>query len=114
MIANALSDIVRCAIKQEMKLQKLLLILRHPYNFGSQDPNYNILTFHSTLNGANDNTDVVVPNSSNRVLSSEVLCGFDFKTNPECYITTSFQLIVTPVPQVEKMYLYAHPIRCPY
>jgi hypothetical protein len=29
MIANALSDI-RCAIKQEMKLQKLLLILRHP------------------------------------------------------------------------------------
>jgi hypothetical protein len=65
----------------------------------------------------NDNTDVVVPNSSNRVLSSEVLwVRLQNISNPECYITTSFQLIVTPVPQVdffEDVYA-ALPIRCPY
>jgi hypothetical protein len=31
-------------------------------------------------------------------------------SNPECYITTSFQLIVTPVPQVDFFKMYAHPI----
>jgi hypothetical protein len=50
MIANALSDIVRCAIKQEMKLKSYFNLAPSINTILSQDPNYNILTFHSTLN----------------------------------------------------------------
>lgn len=70
---------------------------------GSQDPSYNILTFHSTQTGANNNTGVVAPTSSNILLSSNQTLWIRLQniSNIDCHTTTSFDLIVTPLPEVD-------------
>lgn len=70
---------------------------------GSQDSTYNILTFHSTLAGANNNTAVVAIKTNNFLLSSSrtIWARIQNISNPSCYITASIELIVTPLPQVD-------------
>lgn len=70
---------------------------------GSQDTSYNILTFHSSSTGANDNTNVITLNPSNQLLSPSTTLWARLQnvSNPNCYVVTSFQLIVTPLPEVD-------------
>lgn len=70
---------------------------------GLQDPTYNIITFHSSLAGANNNTNIIQPNLSNQLLSSSTTIWVRLQniSNPNCFAVTSFQLKVNPLPQVD-------------
>jgi gliding motility-associated-like protein len=70
---------------------------------GLQNPLYNKLSFHSTLAGANNNTNSVTPNASNILLSSSSTLWVRLQniSDSNCYVVTSFQLTVTPLPQVD-------------
>lgn len=70
---------------------------------GSQNTSYNILTFHSSETGANSNTNRITPNSSNQLLSPSTTLWVRLQniSDPNCYVITSFNLIVTPLPEVD-------------
>lgn len=70
---------------------------------GSQNTSYNILTFHSLETSANSNTDSITLNSTNQLLSASTTLWVRLQniSNPSCYVITSFNLIVTPLPEVD-------------
>lgn len=70
---------------------------------GSQNTSYNMLTFHSSETGANSNTNRITLNSSNQLLSPSTTLWVRLQniSNPNCYVITSFNLIVTPLPEVD-------------
>ena len=69
---------------------------------GLQDPTYNILSFHSSLAEANANTNSIVPNASNILSSSNTLwIRLQNISDNNCFVVTSFQLTVSPLPQVD-------------
>jgi gliding motility-associated-like protein len=70
---------------------------------GLQDPAYNILSFHSSLAGANNNTNIISTNASNILLSSSTTVWVRLQniSDTNCFIVTSFQLTVTPLPPVD-------------
>jgi hypothetical protein len=64
------SDLTLCTRNaSEAPLKADFNLTSHKCYLGSQDRSYNILTFHSEA-GANNNTAIIVPNSSNVLLSS--------------------------------------------
>lgn len=104
-ISSSPNDITLCARNTtdfppkanfDLTTQKNLIL-------GLQNPTYNMLSFHSTINGANNNTDIIVPNASNILLSANSTLWVRLQniSNPACYVITSFQLIVTPIPEVD-------------
>lgn len=104
-IATSPSNITLCARNTSENPPKANFNLTNTRNsiLGSQDPAYNIITFHSTLAGANDNTAVLAVNSSNIVLSASrtIWARIQNISNIGCYITVSIELIVTPLPPVD-------------
>ncbi|SEG47101.1 T9SS type B sorting domain-containing protein [Flavobacterium urumqiense] len=70
---------------------------------GSQNTSYNILTFHSSETEAKSNTNILTLNSSNQLLSPSTTLWVRLQniSNPSCYVITSFNLIVTPLPEVD-------------
>ncbi|MBG6061328.1 gliding motility-associated-like protein [Flavobacterium sp. CG_9.1] len=70
---------------------------------GTQDASYNILSFHTSSAGANNNTNTVSLNSSNQILSPSTTLWVRLQntSNSNCYVVTSFQLIVNPLPAVD-------------
>ncbi|TDE01228.1 T9SS type B sorting domain-containing protein [Flavobacterium sandaracinum] len=70
---------------------------------GSQNTTYNILTFHSSSAGANNNTTIITLNASNQILSPSrtLWVRLQNTSNNNCYVVTSFQLIVNPLPEVD-------------
>ncbi|WP_369753226.1 choice-of-anchor L domain-containing protein [Flavobacterium sp. WC2409] len=70
---------------------------------GAQNPLYTILTFHSSLAGATNNSNTIIPNSSNILLSSSTTLWVRLQniSSNNCFVVTSFQLTVTPLPQVD-------------
>ena len=71
--------------------------------FGSQNTSYNILTFHSSETGANNNTNIITLNSSSQLLSPSTTLWIRLQniSNPTCYVVSSFDLIVNPLPEVD-------------
>ena len=70
---------------------------------GLQNPAYNNLSFHSSLAGANNNTNIISPNTNNVLLSSTNMVWVRLQniSDSNCFIVTSFQLTVTPLPSVD-------------
>lgn len=70
---------------------------------GSQNTLYNILTFHSSETGANSNTNSITLNLSNQLLSASTTLWVRLQniSNPSCYVITSFNLIVSPLSEVD-------------
>ncbi len=70
---------------------------------GTQDPTYNLISFHYTLLGAQNNTNNIPLTSSDQVLldSRTVYVRLQNYSNLDCYVTSSFQITVTPLPLVD-------------
>ncbi|WP_074724388.1 T9SS type B sorting domain-containing protein [Flavobacterium frigoris] len=104
-ISSIVPDITLCARNNTDPSPHAIFDLTNHKNLilGSQDISYNILSFHSSNNGANTNTDVIILNPKNELFTSEVTLWVRVQniSNPECFVTASFQLIVTPIPQVD-------------
>lgn len=71
--------------------------------FGSQSQIYNKISYHSTLVGANTNTDLLIPSATSVLLSISRILYVRIQniSNPNCYITTSFELLVKLKPVVD-------------
>ncbi|MEZ7503788.1 choice-of-anchor L domain-containing protein [Flavobacterium sp. Arc2] len=104
-IATTPSNITLCALSASENPPKADFDLNTSIAsiLGSQDTTYNILTFHTTLAGANNNTAILAIKTNNFLLSSSrtIWARIQNISNPDCYITTSFDLIVTPLPEVD-------------
>jgi gliding motility-associated-like protein len=104
-ISTIPSNLTLCARNTSEVAPKANFNLTAPINavLGSQDRSYNILTFHRTESGANNNEDFIVPNSSNVLLSSNLTLWIRLQniSSIGCYATTSFSLIVTPLSEVD-------------
>ncbi|MBP2282957.1 gliding motility-associated-like protein [Flavobacterium sp. CG_23.5] len=104
-ISSIPNDITLCARNTTDFPPQANFDLTTPKNsiLGLQNQTYNILSFHSTLNGANTNTDIITPNASNILITSNSTLWVRLQniSNPACYVTTSFKLIVTPIPEVD-------------
>jgi gliding motility-associated-like protein len=70
---------------------------------GTQDSAYNILTFHLTQLGADTNTAFVNVSPTNNIVSASTTLWARIQniSNPDCYTTVSWDLIVTPLPEVD-------------
>lgn len=70
---------------------------------GTQDPTYNLISFHTSLLGAQNNTNILFPNSSNIMLSPTriIYVRLGNSSNSSCFATTSFKLTVIPIPEVD-------------
>jgi gliding motility-associated-like protein len=70
---------------------------------GFQNPSYNILSFHSSLAEANANTNSIAPNATNILLTSSGTLWIRLQniSDSTCFVVTSFQITVTPLPQVD-------------
>jgi gliding motility-associated-like protein len=70
---------------------------------GTQSSAYNVISFHTTLPSANSNTNVLAtsPTGIIRTASRTVWVRLQNISNTGCFVTTSFQLIVTPLPKVD-------------
>ena len=71
--------------------------------FGSQSQIYNKISYHSTQVGADTNTALLFPNVTSVLLSISrtLYVRIQNISNPNCYITTSFELFVKPKPSVD-------------
>lgn len=71
---------------------------------GNLDPELYRITFHRNESDANSNTNRFILNSGNLISPSRtVWARLQIISNPGCYITTSFELIVKPIPNVDKL-----------
>jgi gliding motility-associated-like protein len=70
---------------------------------GPQSSAYNVISFHTTLPSANSNTNILAtsPTGIIRSASRTVWVRLQNISNTGCFVTTSFQLIVTPLPKVD-------------
>jgi gliding motility-associated-like protein len=70
---------------------------------GAQSSDYNVISFHTTLPSANSDTNVLEtsPTGIIRTSSGTVWVRLQNISNTGCFVTTSFQLIVTPLPKVD-------------
>ena len=70
---------------------------------GSQDPTYNIVSFHSTQQGADNKTAIINPNANNQIstVSTTIYIRIQNVSNPNCYTTTSLVLTASPLPKVD-------------
>ena len=70
---------------------------------GSQNTSYNTLTFHSSETGANNNTNNITLTASSQLLSPSTTLWIRLQniSDPTCYVVTSFNLIVNPLPEVD-------------
>jgi gliding motility-associated-like protein len=70
---------------------------------GPQPSTYTILSFHTTLPSANSNTNILgtSPTGIIRTATQTVWVRLQNVSNTGCFVTTSFQLIVTPIPKVD-------------
>ncbi|MFV8368082.1 choice-of-anchor L domain-containing protein [Flavobacterium sp. LB2R40] len=70
---------------------------------GSQSNTYNLLSVHSTLTGANNNTNRVTLNSGNELVSPSATLWVRLQniSDNNCFVVTSFKLIVNPLPTVD-------------
>lgn len=71
--------------------------------FGSQSQIYNKISYHSTFAGSNTNTDLLIPSVASVLLSISrtLYVRIQNISNPNCYTTTSFELLVKPKPFVD-------------
>ncbi|HLN95420.1 MAG TPA: choice-of-anchor L domain-containing protein, partial [Flavobacterium sp.] len=68
---------------------------------GSQNPSQYVVTFHTTLNGAINSTNLLPLNNGRLIRSSgTIFIRVQAGNNPTCFVTSSIQLIVTPLPTV--------------
>ena len=70
---------------------------------GAQSSVYNILTFHSTSAGANNNTNLVTLSTGNQLSSSSTTLWVRLQniSDNNCFAVSSFKLIVKPLPEVD-------------
>lgn len=70
---------------------------------GTQSSVYNVISFHTTLPSANANINILAtsPTGIIRTASRTVWVRLQNISNTGCFVTTSFQLIVTPLPKVD-------------
>jgi gliding motility-associated-like protein len=70
---------------------------------GTQSSAYNVISFHTTLPSANSNINILQtsPTGIIRTASRTVWVRLQNVSNTGCFVTTSFQLIVTPLPKVD-------------
>ena len=104
-IANTPAAAILCSRNLSENPQKALFNLTSQIAsiIGSQNTLYNLLTFHSSEAGANNNTNSITLNSSNQLLSSSTTLWVRVQnsSNSTCYVVTSFNLIVNPLPEVD-------------
>jgi gliding motility-associated-like protein len=70
---------------------------------GTQSSVYNVISFHTTLLSANNNINIldISPTGIIRTASRTIWVRLQNISNATCFVTTSFQLIVTPLPKVD-------------
>lgn len=70
---------------------------------GTQDPNLNLISFHNSLSGADNNNDLAAVMAGNMLTTETktIFVRIQNITNTSCYVTTSFELIVSPSPKVD-------------
>lgn len=70
---------------------------------GSQSSTYNIISFHTTLASANSNTNILAtsPTRIIRTATRTIWARLQNASNTGCFVTTSFQLSVIPLPKVD-------------
>ena len=68
--------------------------------FGLQSTTYNIISYHSFLAGANINNTNIINASGNTILlssSTTMWARLQNISNDNCFVVTSFQIIVSPL-----------------
>ncbi|RTY84628.1 T9SS type B sorting domain-containing protein [Flavobacterium sp. ZB4P23] len=71
--------------------------------FGLQNTTYNIISYHSSFAGANNNTNIINTGGSTILLSSSTTIWARLQniSNDNCFVVTSFQITVSPLPLVD-------------
>lgn len=70
---------------------------------GTQNPLFYTVSFHSSLDGANNNTNLIALTSNNIILTSDqtVWTRLQNNSNHECYAVSSFNIKVVQAPNVD-------------
>ncbi|WP_229724577.1 T9SS type B sorting domain-containing protein [Winogradskyella forsetii] len=69
---------------------------------GSQDPTTYSVSYHATQDGADNNTDILSTSHTNTASPDQqtIYVRVEDPAHPDCYGSTSFEIIVNPLPEV--------------
>ncbi|WP_299122234.1 choice-of-anchor L domain-containing protein, partial [uncultured Winogradskyella sp.] len=100
-IANTPMDMEACDDVSNDGLATFDLSTQESDILGVQDTNIYIVSFHNSQSDADDNIGALPKNYSNTTPNLEtVFARVEDSLHPDCYGTTSFDLVVDPLPQV--------------
>ncbi len=104
-IANTPTDITVCARNMtELPLKGIFnLTNEKALILGTQNPSYNLISFHSNLTDAQNNTNPIALNTANEFISASttLFVRLQNSTNIDCFTTSSFKITVIPIPEVD-------------
>ncbi|MHA7843245.1 MAG: PKD domain-containing protein, partial [Winogradskyella sp.] len=100
-IANQPADMEACDDASNDGFATFDLSTQETFILGAQDPAVYDVSFHPTQDDANFNTGALPTNYTNINPNTEtIFVRVQDPANPDCYGTTSFNLIVNPLPEV--------------
>jgi hypothetical protein len=100
-VANQAPDLVACARSQALN-NSFNLSQQTPIILGSQSTTMNVLTYHTSFNDATNDINPVTGNLSYALFpSTTIYVRVENASDPTCFVISSFNLIVNPVPVVD-------------
>ena len=101
-VANQAPDLVACARSQALNNSFFNLSQQTPIILGSQSTTMNVLTYHTSFNDATNDINPVTGNLSYALFpSTTIYVRVENASDPTCFVISSFNLIVNPVPVVD-------------
>ncbi|WP_229719348.1 choice-of-anchor L domain-containing protein [Winogradskyella schleiferi] len=101
-IATTPPDMLACDAAGDDGIEEFDLSAQESAILGTQDPSVYNVTFHGTQDGADNNMDILSTSYSNTTSPDQqtIYVRVEDPSYPECYGTTSFTLIVNPLPAI--------------
>ncbi|PWA07253.1 T9SS type B sorting domain-containing protein [Flavobacterium psychrotolerans] len=101
-IANKPPDITQCAIKAGTNTSQIQPSKQNPFILNGQSATSNIITYYTSISDANTNTNPL-GNVYTGIDGTIIYARIENSTDTSCFSTTSFKLIVNPLPEVDKL-----------
>ena len=102
-VANVAPDLMGCSVSQTQLRVRFNLTQQAPTILNGQSPAINIITYYTSLNNANTGTNPISTPNSYLSNAQTIYVRVQNVSDATCFSTTSFNLIVMPLPPVDDL-----------
>ncbi|MES2410227.1 MAG: choice-of-anchor L domain-containing protein [Bacteroidota bacterium] len=102
-VANHPNDMIRCAISMALNRARFNLTTQEAQILNGQSSAINVVSYYTSLNDANNAINPVSTPTSFATSGQTIYIRVENVNDPSCFSTTSFNLIVDPLPLVDDL-----------